>query len=320
MTREAYIAEFVVTTGAKNDHGFVAFDGTEYIAMPCKCGASDCKGWAMVPKNLASYHNGPPAPPSLPTGPLQEIFKPQDHEVEITRHFGKKAYYTGGRLFDFPLTLIGFSNRSGSNLLAEYLYSTGLFGIVEEYINFNTVIDSGFESVPEYIVDQVRTAGGRLPGFKANWTQVVMIHRLGIDKMFSGVNLINNTRRDALGQAISFSIADQTMQWTSNQTAGGEASYNFDDVCNRLHGTLYSNDVMQLLPDVLRMRHVDVTYEEVEASPQDVVKKICDAFGLTAPQWVPGAASISKQRTSLNHVFRNRFLSDCRNLIFNQTI
>ena len=56
MTKQEYIASFEVTKGRKTDFGFINDDGEAFYAMECRCGATDCRGWAMVRKDIVSYH------------------------------------------------------------------------------------------------------------------------------------------------------------------------------------------------------------------------------------------------------------------------
>ena len=49
------------------------------------------------------------------------IFKTISHEKVLRKLFGAKCAYDGRMVFDTPLMLIAFTNRCGSNLLADYL-------------------------------------------------------------------------------------------------------------------------------------------------------------------------------------------------------
>jgi hypothetical protein len=49
------------------------------------------------------------------------IFKTISHEKVLRKLFGAKCAYDGRMVFNAPLMLIGFTNRCGSNLLADYL-------------------------------------------------------------------------------------------------------------------------------------------------------------------------------------------------------
>lgn len=249
---------------------------------------------------------------------INEIFPPNDHERPIVAHFGRNASYDGGMRFDVPLYLIGFSNRSGSNLLAEHLASTGKFALFEENLNFDTVIDSAknapFETFADYIAFQVdkMTDGGRLPGFKANWTQVVMLNRLGILNMFPAIHVINVMRSDVLGQAVSFSIAAQTGQWTSGHEATSKASYKFDDISDRLFGSVYANMAMTLVCEALGISKIDVFYEDIDTEPETTVRDLCKTLGVNLDAWSPASTNLKKQRGATNDEIRRLYLEEFR--------
>jgi LPS sulfotransferase NodH len=247
---------------------------------------------------------------------LEEIFQPQDHERAITAHFGDAAHYIGEKAFDEPLYLIGFSNRSGSNLLAEYLASTGKFSLLEENLNAATVIEGAVSndipSFPHYVYGLAKEMidNGKFPGFKANWTQIVMLHRLGITRLFPSVRVISTQRTDLLGQAISFSIAAQTGQWTSGQQVATKAEYNFEDISGRMFGTNYANMATGIITQALGMQSINVFYEELEVDPAAVIAKIGQCFQIDFGDWTPPVTELRKQRTTANDAMRATYLAD----------
>jgi trehalose 2-sulfotransferase len=249
---------------------------------------------------------------------IEELFNPQDHEVAVTKHFGSLAYYQGSLIFDAPLYLLGFSNRSGSNLMAEHLYSTERFALFEESLNSDIVIDTaksmglkGFPEVIQYFV-QAMMQSGRLPGFKANWGQITMLNRLGILRMFPEVRLVNMVRKDVVGQAVSFSIASQTGQWFSSQPSAKEPDFSFPDIADRLFGTSFGNFATDLIALALEIKAVTVTYEDLENDPGAAVNEVATTFGLDLRNWEPRPTKLQRQRTLINQAMKERFLSEFR--------
>src|SRR5215217_6934176 len=78
------------------------------------------------------------------------------HAQTIAEHFdGRVAFEPGDRPIGDTLAIVLFSNRSGSNLLAEYLRSAGGFRGLSEVLNHDTVrrvsADRGHESFGQYL-------------------------------------------------------------------------------------------------------------------------------------------------------------------------
>ena len=121
---------------------------------------------------------------------IDDLAKPSRHEQKIIQAFkGRVAYEGSDPIFDTPLFLLGFFNRSGSNLLGEYLNSTPFFSGFREQLNGDMVLRTAerqaIASFPDYIVasSAAARAQGRIHGFKASWSQVMMLLRFGIDRM-----------------------------------------------------------------------------------------------------------------------------------------
>lgn len=249
---------------------------------------------------------------------IEDIFKPRNHELAILRHFGEASFYHGGCVFDAPLYLLGFSNRSGSNLMAEYLASTKAFAHFKEDLNSDIVIKRSktlkIDSFPEVVVSCVSEmiAGGGLPGFKANWAQLAMLHRFGALKLFPSVRLINLIRKDIVGQAVSFSIAIQTGQWISDQAARKEPEFSFTDIGNRLFGTFFGNFAMDIIAQAIGLEKVTIFYEDLEAHPQKVLNDIAERFQVDIGDWVPDQPVLKRQRTQINDMMREQFLAEFR--------
>lgn len=249
---------------------------------------------------------------------IEDIFKPRNHEIAILSHFGDASFYDGTCVSDTPLYLLGFSNRSGSNLMAEYLASTKKFAHFREDLNSDIVIkrseNLGIDSFPGFITSCVSemTAGGALPGFKANWAQVVMLHRFGVLKMFPSVRLINMVRKDILGQAISFSIASQTGQWVSCQKIKREPEFIFNDVGNRLFGTLFGNWAMDTVAQAIGLDSMSVFYEDLESDPLKVISDIAGNFRVDIGSWTPSQPVLKRQRTPVNDMMKEQFFEEFR--------
>ncbi|WP_378951186.1 Stf0 family sulfotransferase [Mesorhizobium sp. ANAO-SY3R2] len=252
------------------------------------------------------------------------FFTPGIHESSALAVFDGAVKYSGDPIYPFPLYLIGFTNRSGSNLIAEHLQSTGQFSGLQERFNWDAMpIDAaefGAKSFPEFvtmIVDR-GLVPGTVYGFKAGWDQIAMLLRWRIDTMFSGgVRVIHTIRRDLLEQAVSFSIADQTKRWTSLVEGEPDASpvFRFEDIEGRVAGAAQANQLIAYLCSLFEIPRLEAYYEEFAADPIPSIHRIGEFAGLDLSQWVPTETRLKKQADDTNIQFIERFRKATRQQI-----
>lgn len=239
------------------------------------------------------------------------------HEHNIRMLFPETFTWKGTEpLFSKPLYLLAFTNRSGSNLLADYLRQTREFRGFGEGLNWDTVKRSldqhPVASFPDYVA---RLAGpvsepGRW-GIKSSWEQMIMLKRANIFAMFPSVQVIHSVREDMVGQAVSHWIAHQTNQWTSAQRRNGVTpEYAGDRIEHILMDVIRSNGFIDLICRALDLpRHV-VVYEQLQTDPEAEIRRLAQALLLDLEGWQPGTPRISRQRDDTNANFRRRCMQD----------
>lgn len=241
------------------------------------------------------------------------------HERIITEFFGERArYVSNAPVFASALYLMAFTNRCGSNLLADYMRQTGSIGGFHESLNHDTVLRAankrGIESVPDYVemLHKKFSSSGNL-GVKASWDQILMLSRFKIFEMFNSVRVIHIRRTDVISQAVSHWIAHQTKQWTSNQTGLEiEPTYDFDRISTIISSINNANGMITLIAEALSRRHVSITYEALERSPQDSVVMVLRKLGLPHADIALDQPRISKQADERNTAFINRYKAELR--------
>ncbi|WP_164876114.1 Stf0 family sulfotransferase [Falsirhodobacter deserti] len=242
------------------------------------------------------------------------------HEKEIRRHFGDRAIFTGDRpVFDHPLYLLAFSNRSGSNLLADHLRSTPVFSGFYEQLNHSTVLQQAEQwnagTFPDLIRigSEVLSEGKPIHGFKASWDQILMLHRFRIPAMYDGVKIIHITRDDVLGQAVSYQIAHQTKRWTSMQRGEDvKPVYDKAQISHLIGAAQMSANAIQMLCTIFEMPRIEVTYEEIVARPRKAVLRIGKLLDLDLQDWKSRKPTIARQADAINDSFRARYLAEAR--------
>lgn len=251
--------------------------------------------------------------------PIKAFVPRGGHEPRIRAQFGARARFDGAApVFDQPLFLLGFYNRSGSNLLAEYLRSTRKFSGFGENLNADlvrtTCQQEQLASFPDYIAWHMaeRRKPGTCYGFKASSDQVAMLLRLGIDRMFTGLRILHIWREDALGQAISAQIAWQTQKWTSSREGNGRTPrYDAKAIIRFMHEIADSQRGFSLLGSGLGLPVHHLTYESLIADAEAEITRVGSFLGVDLAHWKrPAKTALQKQADSLNETFRKRFMQE----------
>lgn len=244
------------------------------------------------------------------------------HEKSLRGFFNGQVEYNGPPVFNHPLFCLGFFNRSGSNLLAGYLRATPYFSGFNEQLNYTTVENLSREwevsRFPDYIRQSaIRVGRGKVAhGYKASVDQLMMLERFGIPKMYAGgLKIIHITRQGLIGQAISYQIASQTRKWTSQQSGIGEdVDVQFDTrLATRLIDAAQSSDNgISMFAEIFEYPRLHVTYEDLLASPRDVLDRIARFSGQEGVNWPVKAPGIERQASEMNEGFRASYLAQIK--------
>ena len=250
-----------------------------------------------------------------------ELVTKPSHEKVISDHFKGNVRFEGtAPVFAQPLWILAFTNRSGSNLLGEYLGNHPGLGGFGETLNHTNVVRvstaKGIASFPDYItgITHPYHRKGRIFGVKASWDQLQMLYLWRIDQMFPVVKLVHIKRDDTLAQAISFMIAQQTKQWTSKQKQApvNAPDYDFDKLRKHIPRLHQANDAIALTAASVGVKTHTVIYERMIADPQATLDALFHwgglaPFGMTLPE-----PQLQKQASDTSADFRTRFLAEYR--------
>lgn len=212
---------------------------------------------------------------------------------------------------DCPLTVMAFTNRCGSNLLADYLLQTGRFGGFGEALNLPVAQAfrdrQGTRSLPGYLGALAETHlcnRERSLGVKASADQLAMLIRHGIPRMFAGFRVVHIWRQDLVGQAVSFAIADQTKSWTSRQEPTGRSDGRIAvapaQIEQMIQAIQQQNNRIAAILATLGIGGPTVSYEELTANPAQAMRRVCTMLGVELGAWEPRAPRIEKQADALN--------------------
>ena len=228
------------------------------------------------------------------------------NEQAATKVFETMRFEGAEPITDKPLVVLGFTNRCGSNLLAEYMTSTGKFFGLGEFLNETVMANqskqAGVTNFAEYLaMHQARAdTNGKILGIKASAWQLAMMLRAGIPQMYGGgIKLINIHREDLVAQAVSRSIALQTKKWKSSQDGleGVEVEFRSKQIMAAMTAALASNEAMSAIASIAGLDICRTTYEEVTTKPIDAIRRIGAFTGVDLERWVPPEATLMQRQS-----------------------
>ena len=146
-----------------------------------------------------------PAQGALSSSPVVDPAPVRVHEAGIRAIFQNRVAWSGtAPVIDRPLLVLAFTNRSGSNLLADYLRQTGQVAGIGEYLNQETVARQadryGIDSVPAYLQNLAGRlcSGGQQFGVKASAEQLQLLIEGGLLGMFRSASVVHIHRDDLM--------------------------------------------------------------------------------------------------------------------------
>lgn len=256
---------------------------------------------------------------SAPGDGLRGGAQTQKHIQAIQDIFGPQgAYDLSEPVFEYPLTCLGFTNRSGSNLLGSYLRDSPAFSGFKEDLLPSTVRTHanrlGATSFAQTLrlLSEERLGESVTYGLKASVEQILMLQHFGIPKMYKGgLQIIEIRRDDIVGQAISYDIALQTGRWTSRIKATQDKTPICDPVRieKMIAGIRASHTLMDLMVERDSIPRLIVRYEDIAKSPDPVLADIARFCGFDASGWSAKSPTIERQADATNAAFRKMFRS-----------
>lgn len=253
-------------------------------------------------------------------------YYPAAHERKVIAHFARTGSVASRviRAEPTPSVFICFTNRSGSNYLAELLASTQKVPTAGEVFNWPYVLkqseDHGFESFEEFCAHLIRTRTvNGVFASKIGWSQLYFLTRLRlIPELFTTPRFIHIRRRDVLSQAISYVIAKQTGQWKSdsrrreqdNRLVEPEPVYDADAIAGRIKSFTVANALFEEFFASFHFPLYQVVYEDFLRDELGTIRAITDWLGLGAANVDREQTRLEAQRSTVNQKWRERFISE----------
>jgi LPS sulfotransferase NodH len=209
-----------------------------------------------------------------------------------------------------------FTNRCGSNYLAQLLASTGAFNEAGEFFNAATVLEHAaaraLRSLPAYVA----TLPSLVPphtilAAKAAPDQLVMLADAGIlDAVGPRATYLLLERQDQLAQAISRVIASQNNAWSSTQTPTIPPSallYDRAAIETELHKITHANAAFYVFFAANNITPLHTTYEAVLQNPQALASELSQRLAMPNLHINPATVQLRRQSGPVNVSWQERF-------------
>lgn len=267
----------------------------------------------LLPLSAPASDSIEPAPARQPSvewvAPVRDV-----HQGLIQTHFsGRVQFDATGPVIQHPLLILAFTNRSGSNLLGDYLRQTGTVGGMGEYLNSDTARNlstrEGLNNFPDYLhhLSQRLCKPGQMFGVKASAEQLGFLRDWRLIEMFSRVSVIHIHRDDLMAQAVSHWIARETGQWTSLQKRrSDQIRFDAERILNIARDITTADHAIRRECALSQLPYLSASYEELRNNPKVLVDRIGLFAGLDTGDWQPAAPKIAKQANETNVDFLAR--------------
>jgi trehalose 2-sulfotransferase len=210
------------------------------------------------------------------------------------------------------------SRRSGSNLLCQYLASTGVLGNPREYFNGSgrRMLESpGYPDDPTEQIKWILTEGAtpnRIYGLKVFPAQADRVEQsVCWFELLPNLRFVTLKRRDVLAQAISAVRAMQTNQWRASMPSQGVAVYDGAGIYAGLAQISHDHFRWKTLFAQRGVEPLALIYEDLVKDPQISIDRIASFFDLSVGARIDaGKIDFAIQRDAVTEEWRARFIHE----------
>ena len=209
--------------------------------------------------------------------------------------------------------------RSGSTLLCNGLWDTGVAGAPLEYFHqikhmpdyYNRWQPKDFNDYLSFLF-RFRTSPNGVFGFKAHFDQFKFLNRnVRLQEAFAGLKYIRIQRKDQLRQAISFSKASQTRKWASSTASDITPAYSYTDILAKLKIIINSELSWNAYFEAMDITPFNIIYEEFAAAYDHTILKVLQYLDLQIMQdFVIPEPKMKRQSDGINEEWLARFMDD----------
>ena len=209
-----------------------------------------------------------------------------------------------------------FTNRCGSNFLAQILASTAQFNEAGEFFNAETILSHARERRLASVQDYFSVLPTLVPhrgwlATKLACDNLSMLVETGIiDAVADRSHFILLERQDLVAQAISRVIASQNLCWTSEQERSVPDEcliYSRSLIEDQIHQIRQENGYLCRFLASRSIQPLHFAYEALVKRPQDHIDQIAKRLQIPRLEVNPSLVRISCQANAVNRAWRKRY-------------
>jgi LPS sulfotransferase NodH len=213
---------------------------------------------------------------------------------------------------------ICFTNRSGSNYVAEAMASTGELNLAGEIYNWDMVLNvsrkHGIANFRDYFCRLANSSAiNGIVLAKVAIDHIVLLYKTAIlEEIVERSEFVMVERGDKLAQSISFSIAKQSGKWTSYSASQNdeEPEYQFNRILGIMKSMIRQNAYFDEFFAVNGLCPTSIIYEQFAENPEIYTAYIAGRLGLNQFEMQPTKVRTEKQAGPINRLWRQKFLQD----------
>lgn len=234
--------------------------------------------------------------------------------------------YSGGPRLTYMLATIP---RSGSTYCAIRLWQTGLLGAPMEYLNFRFVGDllRRLDYVPKLAdeisevgiasyweeIKRLRTSPNGVFGYKMFGVNYLEISRRvpGFLTQIAPDYVVYLTRRDLIGQAMSYSRAQRSRRWFGGMSGTPEVLYDFDHIKKCISSIEEQKSSWERMFAIAGVRPIRIHYEDLLGDSNSVINALLFEMGIYPESGDELAIPVIERQTDgVSQEWRDRFTAD----------
>jgi LPS sulfotransferase NodH len=239
------------------------------------------------------------------------------HLAKISAHFGSLQKPSMPIPRNLRLVFLCFTNRCGSNYVAELFSSSGRFNLAGEDLNYDTVIETSkrlsFTSFLQYFLHlaKVKSKSDVLM-LKVAPSHLELLGKSGLlEQVAENSRYVLIERADKLAQAISFSIAFATGRFTSQMTSkieDADLTYSHKQINDIINGLAESYRQFDIFFARNGIVPAHVVYEDLVAAPVEHIGKIARRIDLMEANVNLDKIQLERQASAINRQWRQLYL------------
>jgi LPS sulfotransferase NodH len=248
---------------------------------------------------------------------------PDDHSKQLAKFFG--SIPTEDELSrlkesckDIKVFFLCFTNRCGSNFVAQAIASDGSISQAGENLNFDTVINNcskrHITKFVDYLIWLIRhqTSSSGVCGIKCSAGQLIELINFRIIDQFISSSFIFVKRNDVVKQAISLLIASQTRHWTSTQSSDSNIvlTLNSDQLFLLMSSISNQNACFEAIFSLASVNVKRIVYEEFVKDPAEHISSIGNHLSIANLQYISSQISYRKQSSQINQLMYDAMKSE----------